>query len=85
MNLGCKDLLAAAGVWRKDRESKPALLYPKVLQALSGLPHVCADCVHTQHCHREHACCREFALSDCEKMGWFRRDHDPQVPFCLST
>jgi hypothetical protein len=84
-NLGYKELLAAAGVWRKDRVSKPALLYPKVLQALSGIPHVCASCVHTEHCHPEHACCREFLLSKLHKMGWHRGDHGIEVLlFCWS-
>ena len=75
-DLGCTELLAAAGVWRKDRVSKPALLYPKILQTLSGIPHVCATC---EHCQPEHACCREFTLSKVKKMGWHRGGHGIQV------
>ena len=84
-NLGCKELLAAAGLWRKDRASKPALFYPKILQALSGLPHVCATCVLTQHCHPEHACCRELLLSTLDKQGWHRGAHGIQVIFSFGA
>jgi hypothetical protein len=77
-NLGCKELLAA-GVWRKDRVSKPAFFYPKVLKAFSGIPHTCSTCVMTQHCHPEHACCRELLLSEFNKMGWQRGSHGLQV------
>ena len=45
-DLGCTELLAAAGVWRKDRVSKPALLYPKILQTLNG-SHTSARLVST--------------------------------------
>jgi hypothetical protein len=84
-NLGCKELLAAAGAWRKDRVSKPALFYPKILQVFSGIPHVCATCVLTQQCHPEHACCRELLLSEFDKKGWQRGARGIRVLFNFVT
>jgi transposase InsO family protein len=69
-NLGYTQLMAAAGRWRKDRALKPELLFPKVLQALSGTPHECSSCALTKKCQAEHACCRAWVLAKIDQMGW---------------
>jgi hypothetical protein len=78
-DLGCTQLMAAAGKWRQDRLDKPVSLFPKVLQALSGTPHVCSTCALTKTCQPEHACCRELLLAQIEKMGWNRAAPGVQV------
>jgi transposase InsO family protein len=69
-SLGCKELMAAAGRWREDRLQNPAVFLPKVLTALSGEPHQCAECVLSDQCQPEHACCRELLSKRMQDMGW---------------
>ena len=68
-----KDFMAAASLWRHDRTSRPSLVYPAVLEAISGEKHDCQACFESGKCEAEHVCCRDFMLTRISKLGWVSR------------
>lgn len=62
--------MAAAVKWRLDRLSRPSLMYPLVIEAISGEPHDCQTCSTSDNCEPEHVCCKDHLLRWMVTMGW---------------
>ena len=70
---GYDAFMAAAVKWKYDRTHQPKLIYPLVLEAMSGNKHDCKDCSNSNMCQPEHECCKDYLLGRLLSMGWASR------------
>ena len=71
--LDFEDFMGVSSSWQHSRLQHPSLTYPKVIEAMTGKPHVCRECVLSENCMPEHLCCYEYHVSCMTKMGWWHR------------
>jgi transposase InsO family protein len=65
-----EDFIGAASRWQYERSTNPSLVYPSVLEAVHGKPHVCSECCMSEACEPEHVCCYYAMTMQMERQGW---------------